>query len=66
VIGGIIFKEVVKRSCWWVVTGEAKAIDDQWVQHYNTTRSHNLLGYKPPVPEARINTIIQNLHPMMH
>lgn len=45
---------------------EAQALVDQWVRHYNTTRPHSSLGYKPPAPEARINTAIQNLHPMMH
>ena len=45
---------------------EAQALINQWVRHYNTTRPHSSLGYKPPAPEVRINTTIQNLHPMMH
>lgn len=45
---------------------EAQAMVNQWVQHYNTTRPHSSLGYKPPAPEARINASFQNLHPTMH
>jgi transposase InsO family protein len=45
---------------------EAQALVNQWVRHYNTTRAHSSLGYRSPAPEARINTTIQNLHPMMH
>ena len=39
---------------------------DQWVRHYNTTRPHSSLGYKPPAPEAIINMPMQNLHSVMH
>jgi len=45
---------------------EAQALVNQWVRHYNTTRPHSSLGYKPPAPEAVIKTSVQNLHPMMH
>ncbi len=31
---------------------EAQIVIEQWRQHYNTTRPHSSLGYKPPAPEA--------------
>jgi len=45
---------------------EAQALVDQWVRHYNTTKPHSSLGYKPPAPEVRINSAMQNLQPMVH
>lgn len=45
---------------------EAQILVNQWVRHYNTTRPHSALGYRPPAPEAVIKTSVQNLHPMMH
>jgi putative transposase len=45
---------------------EAQVLVDQWVRHYNTTRPHSSLGYKPPAPEAIINMNLQNLHSAMH
>jgi putative transposase len=40
---------------------ETQALVDQWVRHYNTTRPHSTLSYKPPAPEARINMVIQKV-----
>ena len=31
---------------------EAKVIIEAWRQHYNTSRPHSALGYKPPAPEV--------------
>lgn len=31
---------------------EAKIVIESWRRHYNTVRSHESLGYKPPVPEV--------------
>jgi len=45
---------------------EAQALVNQWVRHYNTTRPHSSLGYKPPAPEAIVRIPIQNLQPMIH
>lgn len=45
---------------------EAQALVNQWVRHYNTTRPHSSLGYKPPAPEIRLPLMVQNLHPIMH
>jgi len=38
---------------------EAQVLLEQWRRHYNTRRPHSSLGYKPPAPEARLETIIQ-------
>lgn len=35
-------------------------------RQYNTLSPYSALHCKPPAPEARINTTIKNLHPMMH
>jgi putative transposase len=45
---------------------EAQVLVNQWVHHYNTTRPHSSLGYKPPAPEARIQNLVQHLQPEMH
>jgi transposase InsO family protein len=31
---------------------EAKVLVERWRKHYNTTRPHSSLGYKPPAPES--------------
>jgi putative transposase len=31
---------------------EAKVLIEMWRRHYNTTRPHSSLGYRPPAPEA--------------
>ncbi len=31
---------------------EAKVLIERWRKHYNTTRPHSSLGYRPPAPEA--------------
>jgi transposase InsO family protein len=31
---------------------EAKILIEQWRRHYNTTRPHSALGYRPPAPEV--------------
>lgn len=31
---------------------EASILIDAWRRHYNTTRPHSSLGYRPPAPEA--------------
>jgi hypothetical protein len=31
---------------------EAKVLIEQWRVHYNTTRPHSSLGYRPPAPEV--------------
>ncbi len=31
---------------------EARVVIEGWRRHYNTTRPHSTLGYRPPVPEV--------------
>jgi len=31
---------------------EAQVLIEQWRRHYNTTRPHSALGYRPPAPEV--------------
>jgi putative transposase len=45
---------------------EAQVIVNQWVRHYNTTRPHSSLGYKPPAPEIRLPAQPPNLHSVLH
>jgi len=35
---------------------EAKVLTERWRQEYNTVRLHGSLGYRPPVPDARLFT----------
>lgn len=42
---------------------EAQILIEQWRVHYNTTRPHSALGYRPPAPE----TIVQmDQRPTIH
>ena len=34
---------------------EAKVLIEQWRREYNHFRPHSALGYRPPVPEAKIS-----------
>ena len=37
---------------------EAQILIEQWRKHYNTTRPHSSLNYRPPAPEAvQVNTV---------
>ena len=31
---------------------EAKVVIESWRRHYNTSRPHSALGYRPPAPEV--------------
>ena len=42
---------------------EAQIIIEEWRKHYNTKRPHSALGYRPPVPEAKIP---MDHRPIMH
>ena len=37
---------------------EARVLIEQWRQEYNHIRPHSSLGYRPPVPEARLSVIL--------
>jgi transposase InsO family protein len=50
---------------------EAKVVIESWRRHYNTTRPHSALGYRPPAPEvvlwpARPTTQTVTPKPVMH
>ena len=36
---------------------EAQVLIEQWRRHYNTTRPHSALGYRPPAPEVAMPTL---------
>ena len=42
---------------------EAQIIIESWSKHYNRTRPHSALGYRPPAPEA---IIPMDQRPTMH
>ena len=42
---------------------EAQIIIEEWRKHYNTTRPHSALGYRPPAPGA---VITKDQRPIMH
>ncbi|MBA3416976.1 MAG: transposase, partial [Chloroflexia bacterium] len=33
---------------------EAKVVIEDWRRHYNTSRPHSALGYRPPAPEVAL------------
>jgi len=35
---------------------ELQVIVDQWVRHYNNERPHGSLGYRPPAPQAWVQS----------
>jgi transposase InsO family protein len=50
---------------------EARVVIESWRRHYNTTRPHSALGYRPPAPEvvlwpARPTTRTMAPKPVMH
>ena len=50
---------------------EAKVVIESWRQHYNTSRPHSALGYRPPAPEvvlwpAHLATRTVAPKPVMH
>ena len=61
---GTLRNELLNGEIFYGVK-EAQVLVDQWVRHYNTTRPHSSLNYKPPAPEAKMTTLAQNLHHAM-
>jgi putative transposase len=50
---------------------EAKVVIESWRRHYNTSRPHSALGYRPPAPEVvlglhRPTTRTMAPKPVMH
>jgi transposase InsO family protein len=50
---GKLRDELLNREIFMTLT-EAKVLIEQWRQEYNQVRPHSSLGYKPPVPEAKM------------
>jgi transposase InsO family protein len=50
---GKLRDELLNREMFTTLT-EAKVLMEQWRKEYNQVRPHSSLGYRPPVPEARI------------
>jgi len=62
---GTLRDELLNGEIFYSVK-EAQALVDRWVRHYNTTRPHSALGYKPPAPEVRLAAPTQNSYATMH
>jgi hypothetical protein len=50
---GKLSDELLNREIFYT-PNEAKILIERWRVHYNTVRPHTALGYRPPVPEARM------------
>ena len=48
---GTMANEVLNREVFDSLF-EARVLVNRWVTHYNTTRPHSALGYRPPAPAA--------------
>ncbi len=62
---GTLRNELLNGDIFYGVR-EAQVLVNQWVRHYNTTRPHSALGYKPPAPEVKWPTVTQILQNTMH
>ena len=49
--------ELLNGEIFTTIT-EARVLIEQWRQEYNQVRPHSSLGYRPPVPEARLSVIL--------
>ncbi len=49
--------ELLNREIFTTLT-EAKVLIEQWRQEYNYIRPHSSLGYRSPVPEARLSVAL--------
>ena len=50
---GKLRDELLNREIFYTPT-EAKVLIERWRRHYNGSRPHSSLGYRPPAPEAII------------
>jgi transposase InsO family protein len=48
---GKLRDELLDREIFYSL-GEAEVLIERWRRHYNTSRPHSALGYRPPAPEA--------------
>ena len=51
---GKLRDELLNREIFTTLT-EARVLIEQWRKEYNHIRPHSSLGYRPPVPEARLS-----------
>ena len=54
---GKLRDELLNREIFTTLT-EAKVLIEQWRKEYNHIRPHSSLGYRPPVPEARLSVAL--------
>ena len=62
---GTLRNELLNGELFYGVR-ETQALVNQWVHHYNTTRPHSALSYRPPAPEITIPKTKQDLQPCIH
>jgi transposase InsO family protein len=48
---GKLRDELLNREIFYTLT-EAEVLLERWRKHYNTSRPHSALGYRPPAPES--------------
>ena len=53
---GRLRDELLNSECFYTLK-EAQTITEDWRNHYNHIRPHSSLGYKPPAPMAKIQTL---------
>lgn len=56
---GKLRDELLNSEIFDTVT-EARVITERWRRHYNTTRPHSSLGYRPPAPQTFILQRVAN------
>jgi len=54
---GKLRDELLNREIFTTLT-EAKVLIEQWRREYNQVRPHSSLGYRPPVPEAKLSVAL--------
>ena len=54
---GKLRDELLNREIFTTLT-EARVLIEQWRKEYNHIRPHSSLGYRPPVPEARLSVAL--------
>ena len=58
---GRLRDELLNGECFTTLK-EAQTIIEDWRHHYNHIRPHSSLGYKPPAPMAKIQTLCVQPH----
>jgi transposase InsO family protein len=59
---GKLRDEVLNREIFYTLR-EAQVIIEGWRKEYNTFRPHSSLGYRPPVPEAVLQSTDEAIEP---